>query len=61
MSKLSNYIKETRAEFTHVNWPSRSQTIAFTILVVAISAIVAYMLGLFDFIFSQGLQKLLHL
>ncbi len=59
MSKLSNYLKETRSEFTHVNWPSRSQTIAFTVTVIVISAVVAYMLGLFDFIFAKILTSII--
>jgi len=52
-------MKETRAEFRHVNWPTRRQTIAFTLLVIAISAIVAYALGLFDSIFSNLLSKII--
>ena len=27
MSKVTDYIKETRAEFTHVNWPTRTQAV----------------------------------
>jgi preprotein translocase subunit SecE len=59
MSKLSEYIKETRAEFRHVNWPTRQQTITFTILVVVISGVVAYMLGFFDFLFVKLLGKII--
>lgn len=54
--KLGNYIKETRGEMKHVSWPSRRQTIAYTILVIAISIVTAVYLGVFDYIFS-GLIK----
>jgi preprotein translocase subunit SecE len=58
-NKVIQYIKDTRGEMKHVIWPNRKQTINFTVIVIVISVIVAYFLGLFDFIFSRGLEKLL--
>lgn len=45
----------------HVNWPSRQQTIVFTIIVILISVAVAYFLGFFDFVFSLGIEKILRI
>ena len=59
MSSFISYLKETRAELKHVTWPTLNEVIWYTIAVLVISGIVAYLLGLFDFIFSLGLQKLL--
>lgn len=59
MDKTINYIKEVIAEGKKVTWPTRKQTIYFTIAVLAISIFVAYYLGLFDYLFSQGLKLLL--
>ncbi|MBX4198132.1 preprotein translocase subunit SecE [Candidatus Parcubacteria bacterium] len=56
---LGNYIKETRGELKHVSWPTRSQALAFTIIVVVISVGLSLFLGLFDFLFSRGLQFLI--
>jgi preprotein translocase subunit SecE len=56
---ISTYLKETRAEFKHVNWPTRKQTIAYSIAVIIISVVVAYFLGAFDKIFQLGLAKIL--
>lgn len=56
---ITNYIKETRGEFKHVNWPTRKQTISYTIAVIIISVVVAYLLGAFDKIFQFGLAKIL--
>jgi preprotein translocase subunit SecE len=53
---LGNYIKETRAELKHVSWPTRSQAIGFTIVVILISIGLSLWLGLFDYIFSLGLK-----
>ena len=56
MSKISNYIAETREEMKHVTWPTRKQTIYFTVTVVVISIIVAAYLGFFDYVFSSILK-----
>jgi preprotein translocase subunit SecE len=59
MSKITEYLKETKTELKHVIWPNRRQTIYYTLIVVALSALIAYFLGVFDFIFMQGLQKII--
>lgn len=55
--KFVDYIKETNTELKHVSWPTRRQALAFTALVVAVSAITAALLGVFDYLFSLGLEK----
>jgi len=57
LAKLINYFKETRAELRNVKWPTKKQTINFTIMVIAISFGVAVFLGFFDTIFSWLLKK----
>ena len=52
---LGNYIKETRAELKHVSWPTRKQALAYTIIVIAISLLLAAFLGVFDYLFTKGL------
>ncbi len=52
MSKATEYIKETRGEFKHVNWPTRQQAIVFTVVVIIISIFVAFFLGFFDYLFK---------
>lgn len=59
MSKITEYLKETKTELKHVIWPNRRQTIYYTLIVVVLSVLIAYLLGVFDFIFLQGLQKLI--
>jgi preprotein translocase subunit SecE len=57
--KITNYFRETRGELKHVNWPTRTQAIGYTAIVIIFSAIIAALLGAFDFIFSSVLQKLI--
>ncbi|OGI64192.1 preprotein translocase subunit SecE [Candidatus Nomurabacteria bacterium RIFCSPLOWO2_01_FULL_41_21] len=61
MSKVTEYLKETKTELKHVIWPSRKQTVYFTLIVIALSILVAYFLGVFDFLFSRGLEKIISL
>lgn len=56
---IIKYLKDTKAEMSHVTWPTRKQTIAHTLAVIVISILVAYFLGAFDFIFSQGIKAII--
>ncbi|MFA6459494.1 MAG: preprotein translocase subunit SecE [Candidatus Paceibacterota bacterium] len=56
--KITEYVKDTRAEMAHVNWPTRKQTIRFTVLVVVVSLGTSIVLGLSDFVFSRLLTLL---
>jgi preprotein translocase subunit SecE len=58
MSRITTYVKETRAEMKHVNWPTRQQTIRFTLLVIVVSLATAALLGISDFVFSRLLTLL---
>jgi preprotein translocase subunit SecE len=60
MTQLVKYIKATLAELRQVNWPSQKQAITYTVLVIVISAIVALYVGAFDYLFSQGINTLIH-
>ncbi|MDQ3076416.1 MAG: preprotein translocase subunit SecE [bacterium] len=61
MTKITEYFQETKTEVKQVLWPKRSQTIYYTLIVIILSVFLGYFLGLFDFIFSKGLEKLLAL
>ena len=55
--KLAEYIKETRGEMKHVNWPTRKQSVNYTLLVIGISVGTAIVLSVADYVFSLGLEK----
>lgn len=59
MQKFLNYIKDVRSELKHVSWPTKKQSVWFTVIVIAVSLIISFYLGFFDFIFSLGLDKLI--
>lgn len=60
MTQLVKYVRATFAELRQVSWPSRQEAISYTILVIVISAIVALYIGAFDYLFSQGVNTLIH-
>ena len=59
MSKSVEFIKATNAEMKHVTWPKRADVIAYTVVVVALSLIVAAILGVLDVAFAYLLDKLI--
>ncbi len=56
---LISYLKETKGELKHVNWPKRAQVIWSTVGVVVVSVVVAYYLGFLDAIFAKILSAFL--
>ncbi|MEK7077353.1 MAG: preprotein translocase subunit SecE [Patescibacteria group bacterium] len=58
---LKNFLKESRQELRHVNWPTRKEAVYLTTVVVILSLILAVFLGFFDFLFLSALRRLLGL
>jgi preprotein translocase subunit SecE len=56
---ILNYIKEVRAELKHVTWPTRMQTVLYTVIVVLVSIGTAVYLGIFDYFFSLILKQII--
>lgn len=50
---LLDYIRDTKGEMKHVSWPTKSQAIGYTALVLAISIVLSIYLGFFDYIFTR--------
>jgi preprotein translocase subunit SecE len=55
-NKGLNFFIEAKAELKKVNWPSKQQTINYTLIVVGLSLAVAIFLGALDFVFSYILR-----
>jgi len=56
--RIKVFIQESRQELKRVNWPTRSETVHFTVFVIGLSLAVALVLGIFDYAFLQVLQNL---
>lgn len=53
-----DYLRETKTEWHHIAWPSRRQAVAFTVLVLALSALAALYLGAFDALLTFVVEKI---
>ena len=47
------FIKEVKTELMKVNWPTRSEVIKLTVIVLAVSAAIGIYIGGLDFIFTK--------
>jgi len=56
---LGRYVREVWAELKRVDWPSRSELVASTIVVVAILALLAAYLGAWDAVFTWFFTRVL--
>ena len=56
MNKIITFIKEAKVELLKVNWPSKKQTLNYTLIVIGISLAVAAFLGGLDYIFNYLLK-----
>ena len=56
---MMQYLKDVQSEMRHVSWPTRSQTIAYTSVVIGVSVATALYLGAWDYIFSAIIQKII--
>ena len=56
LEQIKNYFKEVKVEMSKVNWPTKNQTVNYTLVVIGASAVVAAFLGTLDYIFNLGLN-----
>ena len=57
MGKLVAFLSDVKIELARVSWPSRKQTIQYTLVVIGMSLVVAAFLGVLDAVFSFILNK----
>lgn len=57
--QITGYFRGALAEFKKVTWPTRAQTRAYTIAVVALSAGTAIFFSVLDGFFSKIIESLL--
>ncbi|MBU0597598.1 preprotein translocase subunit SecE [Patescibacteria group bacterium] len=58
-NKIAKYVKESKDELKKVVWPSRKDTIKFTLLVIGISFATAVFLGALDFGFNIVVKQVI--
>lgn len=59
MKKLVKFLKEVRVELRKVRWPTKSQTMKLTTVVLFITLVVAFYIGALDFVFAKIMEVIL--
>lgn len=59
IQKLKIFLQESRQELKKVNWPTKKETVKYTLFVIGLSLIIAAFLGLLDFIFARILSNII--
>lgn len=57
--KVKKYLKNVRAEFDKISWPSQEEIVSMTILVILMVVVLTIYVGGLDAIFSQLIRYLL--
>ncbi len=57
LNKITTFLKEVQLEMKKVNWPTRKETIRYTLTVIGVAVAVAVFLGGFDFLFRTLLER----
>ena len=56
---VGDYIRDVRGEMKHVSWPTRRQAIIYTIVVVLVSLTTAVYLGLWDYVLTALVGRII--
>lgn len=56
LQRAGKFLRESRAELRKVHWPTRKELTAYTVVVLAITVLVAALVGLFDVIIFRLLD-----
>jgi preprotein translocase subunit SecE len=56
--KIITFFKEVKTEIKKVNWPTKKETLRYTLIVILVSIVTAIFLGGLDFVLTTLLNKL---
>ncbi len=59
MSKIGQFFRESKAELKKVVWPSRDDVVASIKVVIISTVVVAVILGLLDFAFTEAFRAIM--
>ena len=59
MSKIGQFFRESKAELKKVVWPSRQDVVSSVLVVIISTIIMAVILGLLDFAFTEAFRALM--
>lgn len=58
-NKLFDFLREVRVELSKVVWPTASQTIRLTIIVITVTIVVGFFIGIIDYLLTEATKLFL--
>ena len=58
LTAIKNYFVGSYQEMKKVNWPTKNQTINYSVLVIVLSVGLALFFGVLDYAFNWGITEL---
>jgi preprotein translocase subunit SecE len=59
LAKTVNFLKEVKIELKKVNWPDRNELLGSTTVVIITVLLLAFFIGICDFIFSNVIHLII--
>jgi preprotein translocase subunit SecE len=59
LSKIPEYIRESISELKKVTWPTKKQTINYTLVIIGLSLALALFIGIADYILALGVEQII--
>ena len=59
IERFKRFLREVRAEFYKISWPSRLETVGLTVLVISMLAVLTLILFVYDVAFQWVIYGLL--
>jgi preprotein translocase subunit SecE len=59
LARIQEFSREVLAEFRRVTWPSRSELVNSTVVVIAVTVVLAFFLGGVDIVLARVVERIL--
>lgn len=59
IERLKEYFRDTRGELRKVTWPTRNQATNLTLIVLAVTVVMAIFLGAVDYVFADLIRLII--
>jgi preprotein translocase subunit SecE len=59
LTRTREFIEEVLAEFKKVNWPTREQLVNSTVIVLVVTVVIAFFLGMVDIGLARVVERIL--
>jgi preprotein translocase subunit SecE len=59
VARIQEFVRDVLAEFRKVTWPSRSELVNSTVVVIVVTVVLAFFLGGVDIVLARVVERIL--